>query len=147
VFRTRFSLLTSAAVAVGVAGCGGGGHPGVHPVRGQVLYDGKPVPDALVVFHPLDPAANKDAPRPRAKVESDGSFTIGTFDAQDGAPPGDYAVTVELWQSPATGKGGPQDEAPPRNRLPVRYSTVSSSGLRAHVDASDNQLPVFQLIK
>ena len=130
----------------GVIGCGGGTPVPVHPVRGQVLFEGQPVPSALVVLHPVSPAA-KDVPPPRAKVENDGSFTVGTFNAQDGAPAGDYIVTVAWWQTNAKGNGGRQDDAPPSNRLPPRYSQASTSNLRAHVEAGDNQLPVIRLTK
>jgi hypothetical protein len=132
-------------LVIGVAGCGGTAPTPMHPVRGKVLFDGKPPAGALVVLHPLGPAGA--APRPRAKVEEDGSFTVGTFDARDGAPAGEYAVTVQWWRSSATGKGSWQDEAPPRNRLPVHYSLTSSSGLRARVAAGDNELPAFELKK
>ena len=132
---------------LGVLGCGSAPPTPVHPVRGQVLFEGQPIPSALVVLHPVNPSAGKEVPPPRAKVESDGSFTLGTFESRDGAPAGDYIVTVSWWQSGATGKGGRQDDAPPSNHLPARYSKVSTSDLRAHVEAGDNQLPVIRLTK
>jgi hypothetical protein len=135
-----------AGLLLGITGCGGSPPTPVHPVRGQVLFEGQPVPSALVVLHPVNPSA-KDVPPPRAKVESDGSFTVGTFQSQDGAPAGDYIVTVSWWQSSAKGNGGRQDDTPPSNRLPPRYSQVSTSDLRAHVDAGNNQLPVIRLTK
>jgi hypothetical protein len=139
-------LTTGFVVTMTGAGCGRQSPAATHPVRGQVLFEGKPAPNALVVFHPVN-SLPKEVPLPRAKVESDGSFAVGTFDSEDGAPAGDYVVTVEWWLTSATGKGGWQDEAPPKNRLPVRYSLTSASGLRARVEAKDNQLPTFELKK
>lgn len=141
----RLSLM-AVSLTVGLAGCGGSSSTPTHPVRGKVLFDGKPPANALVVLHPLGDT-QKDSPRPRAKVEPDGTFTVGTFDAKDGAPAGEYAVTVQLWLSSATGKGGWQDEALPRNQLPGRYSLTSTSGLRARVTTGENELPVFELKK
>ena len=44
---------TAVAVLVGLSGCGGDPTPAVAPVRGQVLYNGRPVPNAQVTFHPI----------------------------------------------------------------------------------------------
>ena len=126
-----------------LAGCGGSQTP-VHPVRGKVLFEGKPVPHALVVLHPVE-GADDQAPRPRAQVEDDGSFSVGTFAGRDGAPAGEYAVTVQWWLTSAT--KGVDSDAPPTNRLPVRYATSSTSGLRVRVEPGDNELPPLHLKK
>jgi hypothetical protein len=132
-----------ACAALVLAGCGTSQAP-VHPVRGKVLFEGKPIPHALVVFHPTQ-NAEKDAPRPRAQVGPDGSFALGTFAGGDGAPAGDYAVTVEWWLTSA--KKGVDSDLPATNRLPVRYATASGSGLRVKVEAGDNELPPLHLKK
>lgn len=110
----------------------------VYPVRGRVLFDGKPTPHALVVFHPLG-TEDKDAVRPRGQVGPDGFFTLTTYEPGDGAPAGDYQVTVELWLS--SGKG---DEGP-TSRLPARYKNPKTSGLTARLDAGAVELQPFQL--
>src|SRR4051812_645519 len=79
--------------------CCGGAAPGpprpVSPVRGSGLGAGKPAVKALVIFHPLNDADAK-APRPTGEVAADGSFALSTHTTGDGAPAGEYAVTV-LW--------------------------------------------------
>src|SRR5262245_26228369 len=98
-------------VAVGclaLAGCGADGPP-LHPVTGKVLVDGKPAEHATVTFHPAGGGA--DAPKPRATVKADGSFALTTHTTGDGAPAGEYAVTVEWWLTPAK-----NPDQPPVNR-------------------------------
>ena len=86
------------------------------PVTGKVvLPGGKPVEHATVVLHPVD-EAGPEAVKPRGKVGPDGTFTITTYEGQDGAPAGQYRVTVELWLT-----SGKCDEGP-TSRLPQNYS-------------------------
>lgn len=110
----------------------------VFPVQGQVLFAGRPTPYALVVFHPLNPD-DKDTPRPRGQVGADGKFTLTTYEPGDGAPAGDYRVTVELWLS-----SGKRDEGP-SNRLPARYGDPTTSGLTARVNTGPTELQPFHL--
>ena len=114
------------------------------PVKGQVLFDGKPTPHALVVLHPLK-GAGPDSVRPRGHVGADGSFQLTTHSPQDGAPPGEYAVTVEWWLTQATKNSPEGSDLPPANRLPARYSRVETSGLRATITEGVHELPVFKL--
>jgi hypothetical protein len=60
-----------------------------------VLFEGRPARGALVVFHPLDDPRPK-AVKPRATVGRDGNFDLFTYSASDGAPAGNYAVSV-VW--------------------------------------------------
>src|SRR5262249_18859054 len=68
-------------------------------------------------------------------VEPDGSFTLTTYVANDGAPVGDYAVAVTLRTPPwdELGKPGP-------NQLPARYGQPQTSGLRAKVIEGTKEL-------
>ncbi len=125
------------------------GRPGpqrpVFPVRGQVLLDGKPVANALVVFHP----AGADETRPRAETDSDGRFAVSTYGTGDGAPTGEYKVAVldlhgegEAGEAPAD-EGGARKGAP--GRPPARYADPESSDLRARVLEGNNELEPFRL--
>ena len=109
------------------------------PVKGRVLFEGKPVPYALVVFHPL--AEEGETIRPRGQVAEDGSFQLTSYAAQDGAPPGEYRVTVEWWLA-RTGS-----DAPPTNRLPARYSKAATSRLQARIAEGTHELPTFKLTR
>lgn len=138
---TQKTLLTPVFLLAALLGTSCGtkrAHKPLYPVRGQVLYEGRPANRALVVLHPLsDPSP--ETGRPRGQVGEDGSFTLSTYGTKDGAPAGDYRVTVELWLS--SGKG---DEGP-TSRLPAKYAKPEKSGLTATVDAGPTELKPFQL--
>jgi hypothetical protein len=118
----------------------------VFPVRGKVLYEDQPTPDALVIFHPVnDP--DPRAPRPLGRVRPDGQFTTTTYRTDDGAPAGEYAVTI-TWVKEVDNQDLPkekQKEAP--NRLPDRYSKPQTSGLQVRIQEGPNDLPPFRLTK
>ncbi len=136
----RFFLAGFALAALGVASCGKAEtRKPTFPVSGKVLLpDGKPAEHATVVFHPTN-ETGPDVVKPRGKVAADGSFKLTTYDGHDGAPAGDYRVTVELWLS--TGRG---DEGP-SNRLPEKYAKPEKSELTATVNAGQTELKTIQL--
>jgi hypothetical protein len=144
VFRLRtLAILPALGLAVLVAACGDGRRP-VFPVSGKVLYQDRPTPGALVIFHPLnDPDPN--APRPIARVNADGSFSPTTYKGEDGAPAGEYAVTV-AWVKETDNQNAPKEEQrEPRNLVPDRYGKPETSGLRVHIKSGPNELEPFRL--
>lgn len=122
-------------------GCAKGPPRPIYPVRGQFLFEGRPMAGAFIVFHPLDDADPR-AVRPRAHADAEGRFVLTTYSTGDGAPAGDYAVTVQ-W--PVARPGGGDHEDDPPDRLRGRYSDPKTSGLKARVEAKANDLPPFQL--
>jgi hypothetical protein len=132
-------------VAVLLSSCGGkSSSKPVHPVSGKVLVEGRPARHALVVLHPLGGSEDQEA-RPRGQVGADGTFTLSTYGRDDGAPAGEYAVTVEWWLSGATARTREGDGPPPANRLPGRYANPSTSGLRVRIGEGANELQPIQL--
>jgi hypothetical protein len=105
----------------------------VHPVSGQVTVGGQPAKAAFVLFTPLNEPPEPKDPRPRAEVKDDGSFAISTYGAEDGAPLGEYIVTV-TWDDREVG-----------DKLKGRYSDSKTSTLRATVKEGANELPPFKL--
>jgi hypothetical protein len=106
----------------------------VFPVHGKIVYEGQPLPHAFIVFHSLgDPGAKPV--RPTAYGQDDGSFTLTTYAAKDGAPAGEYAVTVECRIPPIDDNGKPG-----RNILPPRYLRPETSGLRVQLAEGPNEL-------
>src|ERR1043165_2289100 len=71
--------------------------------HGVIKFNSEPIPDAMLAFHPVNafPGDKADC-IPRATVKNDGRFTIETYSSDDGAPVGDYRVTV-TWQGPLKG--------------------------------------------
>lgn len=114
-------------------------HKPLYPVSGRVVMDGKPVPYAFVVFHPQG-VTGSDAIRPRAQAGANGSFALSTYAGADGAPPGEYRITVEKYKAPTEA-----DKGPPVNLLPARYARADTSNLTARVQEGRNELPSIQL--
>jgi len=108
----------------------------VHPVAGQVTFNGKPAAGALGVFHPKAPGAGEL--RPNARVDQQGNYSLSTYSAGDGAPAGDYAVTVILRR--LVQKDGDFQTGP--NVLPARVSSPATSKIAAQVVEGANSVPI-----
>src|SRR5262245_1066888 len=85
-------------IALSCCSCGPKGKP-LYPVSGHVYCNGQPAEGALVVFHPVDDSGEMVVLRPSAAVRADGFFELGSYKSGDGAPAGDYRVTVQ-WLPP-----------------------------------------------
>jgi len=112
----------------------------VHPVSGKLLVDGKPAYGAKIVFFAIHQTVDKP-PYPQAKCDQDGSFCLTSYVTADGAPIGDYKVTV-VWRE----IGDPDDEPfSGPDRLKGRYAKPNVTTLKAAVKEGENKLPPFQL--
>jgi hypothetical protein len=108
----------------------------VHPVTGQVTFDGRAAAGAFVVFH--SKSADANFPAPRAQVDRQGSYALTTYRSQDGAPAGEYVLTVEL--RPIVAANGEFEPGP--NILPPRYSQPQTSKIVVRVVAGANVIPI-----
>jgi hypothetical protein len=137
--RRRMTMAACAVVALAYCGCGDGRRP-VYPVQGEVHLQGQAPVHALVTFHPVaDDGAG--AVHPTGQVDDKGRFTLTSYVSGDGAPEGEYRVTVAWFLS----SGRPGDDSPPANYLPGRYSRPDTTPLRAVVRKGGVQLEPFQL--
>jgi hypothetical protein len=110
----------------------------VHPAQGRVQF-GDAIPQgALLTLHPLSPALSI---RPKATVRTDGTFQVSTYGASDGAPEGDYRVTI-VWHQLVEVDGEPT--AGP-NLLPPSYSQPGTTDLRVSVKPGTNELSPLQI--
>lgn len=130
-------LAAALLVAVVLAGCSKPAGPPCFPVRGTVTQDGKPLVDVMVVFHPLSPPA-EPFPLPLGHTDVQGKFELQTLRAADGAPAGEYAVTLELRELRRSGEELTRDG---KNLLPPRYATPRSTPLRYTVVEGENEVP------
>lgn len=135
------SVLALAAIGILTsAGCSKSeNHVPVHPVVGAIQYRGQPVVGAFVSLHPK--SATEGVPNPRATVEKDGSFTVSTYNGNDGAPEGEYIVTVQWYKPVKQGNdlvGGP-------NVLPAKYASPQTSDVKIRVAAGENRLQPIQI--
>jgi hypothetical protein len=121
----------------------------VHPARGQVLYKGKPVADALVILRPVAPASkNPDIPQPNGRTDAEGKFQLHTYLGTDGAPAGSYLVGISVSSEfsetrNVMQKGSATKPAP--NVLGTRYADPARSGLKAEIKPGENEIPPFDL--
>jgi hypothetical protein len=109
----------------------------LYPVRGKVLFNGQPAVGAEVRFHPVTPS-DKGIFSPAAKVEADGTFALTTYENKDGAPPGEYMVTIR-WDAVS------YEEATLPDRLKGRYSNPKKSPWRIQVREVANNLEPFHI--
>jgi hypothetical protein len=139
--RRRLVALLSLSLALLVPACSKGG-PKVYPVRGQVLVEGRPAARATITFHPVGGAA--EGLRPSAQTDEQGYFRLTSYAGGDGAPEGEYAVTVTWFRAFAARNLSEGDENT-RNLLPPRYANPATSQLKATVTKDTNELPPFQV--
>ena len=105
-----YTLIARAVAAMvviclaGLTGCGQGSVK-LYPVRGTVLFNGQPATGAVVVFHSTHDEA-LDAARPNGRVGASGQFELSTHQPGDGAPAGDYVVTL-VWPEEKSGGATP----------------------------------------
>lgn len=131
--------VTTAFLAGALSGCGSGGDPDrlpVFPAKGHITFQGEPVPGAFVVLHPKHAPEGTETVRPRAQVNPDGSFELTSYETGDGAPAGEYAVTVQWHKLVKHGS----DVAPGPNVLPKKYAGPQTSPLTVRIAEDQNDL-------
>src|SRR4029079_1452975 len=97
--RSR-SWIGLAAVALLIASGCSSSEPRVpvFPVSGKVSFQGKSPAGARVVLFPdkkSSPTAGAVGVAPTGEVKSDGTFSVSSYDADDGAPEGEYVATIQ----------------------------------------------------
>jgi hypothetical protein len=117
-------------------------HPPVFPAQGKITFEGEPLAHATICLHPV---GIKDIhfPRPRAVSGADGSFVLGTYNADDGAPAGEFKVTVQCFKQLRKVENESEGAPLPKNVLPRRLANPETSRLIVHVQEGDNQIPTL----
>ena len=97
IFFRHFACLLIASLAIGgLTGCGSK----YHPVTGEIVFpDGTPVTGLArgqIVFQKVGNGgdATTASSSPSGPIDENGKFTLGTDQVADGAPIGDYNVTI-----------------------------------------------------
>ena len=133
-------LATSIAAAIGCSKSRDSNQLPVFPVTGHLSVNGQTPNGAFVVLHPKNgtgTAPNGEVVHPRAVVKPDGSFVIGTYGADDGAPPGEYSMTIE-WRKIVRSSDGSPVLGP--NVVPVKYARPQSSPVSIMIAEKSNEL-------
>jgi hypothetical protein len=136
------AVLVIALTVVSSIGCGRAKDERVpvFPVHGQIHFKGHAPNGAFIVLHPKNGATSK-APMPRATVCADGAFAFSTYDGADGAPEGEYVLTVQWNKHVKQGN----DVVSGPNVLPPKYASPQTSDIKVTVAAIENQLKPIQL--
>jgi hypothetical protein len=132
-------LMVAGLVIVFAAGCSGRKGPKLYPVKGMIYINGQPAKDVNVMFTPVTPFEDGLLLSPAAATDDDGSFRLTSFDPEDGAPAGEYLVTVIYPMSRFNKNLNGID------RLKGKYSDPKTSGLKATIEPKPNDLPAIQL--
>lgn len=126
---------------IATAGCKD--KPAVVPVSGRVTYQGKPVPFGTVMFQHTtggQPAAGQ--------IQSDGSYSLQTFNAGPGARVGPSLVRITSFEGNNTANPktlGSGEVVLGKSLLPQKYGAFGSSGLQVEVKAEGEQKFDFNL--
>jgi hypothetical protein len=137
-------LIPSLLLAAAIAGC----HRSAprfeslptYPVEGRVLVQGKPAEGVQVFLHPRAAAQRG---KPRGTTDAEGNFRLRTYHDGDGAPAGEYAVTI-YWPGPYNPKMAVEDQMP-ADRLGGRFMDPARSPLQATVSAGPTTLPPLEI--
>ena len=97
--RTAIRLASIAVLTAGLVGCGDSGPPLI-PVQGKVFINGKPASEGGVTFLS---AANQMVQLVGA-IRPDGTYVM-LHNRQEGAPEGQYVVTVLVTETAKTADG------------------------------------------
>ncbi|MDY3553327.1 DUF4198 domain-containing protein [Gemmata sp. JC717] len=139
-FPRRPAIIAVAALLI--ASCGGPSRKPTYPTQGKLLINGQPAAGVTVFLHSLD-ATETEPTRPFATTKPDGTFSLTTTAADDGAPAGEYVVTLlyEPLESPLmrANKGKPPT-------FDKKYSDPKASPLRVTIQAKpSNELPPLEV--
>jgi len=126
-----------------LSGCGGGDgveRLKVHPVQGVVTWEGKPLANAQIAFHPKNPTDIK-AKVALATTDAEGKYQLTTYDTSDGAVAGEFTVTVQYFQLQQAG----ESFSPGPNVLSPIIATPEKSDIVLRVAEGPNLLTPIEV--
>jgi hypothetical protein len=126
---------------VATSSCSHDDRPQLHAVRGTMTVQKKPAVKAVVVLRPVNPGLLKNL-LPHAEVGPDGTFRIGTYGDGDGAPEGEYRVTI-TW--PTTRTDPKTGDEISEDRLKGRYNDPTKGTRKVTIKVGNNELEPIQL--
>lgn len=136
-FARRVALCAVCACALALSACGGGPkRKPTFPTEGKLLLNGKAYGGITVFLYSTDP--NETEPtRPFGVTNPDGTFTLTTSAQNDGAPAGEYAVTLlyEPLDSPLMRAKGPKPPAIDR-----KFADPKTTPLRVKVAENEKNV-------
>lgn len=150
----KFRVLSCVCLISIVAfGCSGSDNVEVYPVKGVVLFEGKPmVGGGSISFVPTTSQNGKNA---GGIINPDGTFEMTTYDDGDGAMVGTFRVMIlqTVVDEPtiqgdtdapvAAASIGPVKTVPPEQQIPLIYADPASSPSTVTIEARElNELKI-----
>ena len=106
-----------------------------YPVTGTLTLDGKPLAGATVAFYRFNKETEKFNAISDGLTDAAGRFQVSTYSRFDGAPAGEFIVTVVK-----TGKGYDDGETNAKTLLPEQYATPKTTPLKVTIKAGTNDI-------
>lgn len=136
--RILISVIVFSSIAF--AGCGGNDWQAeTFPAHGEIMINGDPPQGAVITLHPVGEQVDQRGSQPWAIVSGDGSYSLQTYEEADGAPQGEYHVTVR-W---------PHDindmVAAMTDQLGKAYSNPEQSKWTFTIAEGTNELPLIEI--
>jgi hypothetical protein len=132
------AFVLCASWLLAMSGCGSASHElETSPVNGRVTLDGQPLPSGYVFVLPERGRMAKGA------IQSNGTFTLGTYRSDDGAQVGRHGVIVTEVPGDERTAAGAREKV--RVSVPRRYANASTSGLVVDVQPGQRNEVELQL--
>lgn len=141
----RLLQLLVVFVLIGQAGCEEGKKPLVmHPVSGEIQYDGKAVAGIRIYLLPTSAPMPPEIPtNPNGVTDEQGKFSIGTFTKSDGAAEGGYMILL-MWP-PEKKPNEESSEEPSEDDRLLGWYDAAHSQLSVVVKEGQNQIPTIKI--
>jgi hypothetical protein len=127
--RLKLVVVLLLAVLPQVSGCDDG-RPQRVRVSGTVTIDGKPATSGSIQFLPQGGGGRPSAGR----IESDGKFSLFTYEKGDGCPLGTFNVVVSSTEIVS--------DTQTRYNLPKKYGNPASSGITKRVEGPIDDMKI-----
>ncbi|MEI6686457.1 MAG: hypothetical protein WCN64_09985 [Planctomycetota bacterium] len=119
----------------------------VFPASGKIRNQGKPMTGVILLFHSTD--VNQKI-KSQATTDDDGKFVTTTFKTADGAPEGDYIITLVV---PSNESDSTREDAATEKqfrkegpvRFPSKYQNPTTSPLKVKVIKNQSDLGILKI--
>lgn len=131
------AVVIVAIAMVTLSGCGPN-RPATYPVTGKVVFpDGSTLSGGMVEFESL--SADGQPVNARGPIAADGTFSLSTFEAGDGALPGEHKALVHPPMSDVDVEEG---EKPPPLLIDQKFKQYKTSGLKFTIQEGENKITI-----
>lgn len=133
-----YAMLGALALVVS-SGCGSDS-PKTVPVTGTISYNGQPLTSGTVMLIPQEGGYGATG-----QIQADGTFQLTSFKPNDGAAPGTYKVTVQVFPDESAGGGelglpGAEFGAGQKPPIPLGYGDPATTKLSAVINDGETEL-------